>query len=170
MTQQPIAEARYNASQVADYFIWLSSQKEVEEGGVVEGVTPLKLQKLLYFAQAASLALYNKKLFTEEIQAWKYGPVVPNLYHQYKDHLNHPITKARGNYSEIDDEETQELIQGVWELFDKYSSGELVEITHQHEPWKSVFKEGENKVIPVEIIKEYYKDTFVLEDYDDQED
>ncbi len=154
-----IQGARYSVEQVADYFVYLASQKMVDEG-VAEGVTPLKLQKFLYFGQSASLALYDKKLFKEDIEAWKYGPVVPTIYHKFKVKPNHPIQNVSGAYKKITDKGTQEFIKGIWELFDKYSAGELVEITHNHAPWKTFYKEGKNVVIPVEILRDYYKGIF----------
>ena len=155
----PIASAEYTASQIADYFVYLSSQKRIDDG-VSEGITPLKLQKLLYFGQAASLALYNKKLFTEDIEAWKYGPVVSALYHRYKLKLNSSILKPMGEYKNITDPQVQIILKGVWELFNKYSTGELVEIAHQHAPWKNFYKEGYNVVIPPEAMRDYYKGVF----------
>src|SRR5437667_343554 len=102
---------------------------------ISEGITPLKLQKLLYFGQAASLSLFNKKLFNDGIEAWKFGPVVSSIYHQYKNKQNLPIVKSSGEYKQID-EDTSKFIGEVFNLFDKYSARELVEITHRHAPWK----------------------------------
>lgn len=153
----------YTASQVADYFIQLSSQKMVDEN-TPEGVSPLKLQKLLYFAQAASLALTGKKLFEEEIQAWKFGPVIASVYHAYKDAGNTPLIKSTGEFESITDEEAQKMIRGVWELFDKYSASELVEITHNHTPWKESYKEGLNQTIDVNILRDYYKNIFTYQE------
>lgn len=164
--KQNAKKSSYTASQVADYFVYLSSQKMVDEG-VAEGVTPLKLQKFLYFAQAASLALFNKELFKEDIEAWKYGPVVASIYHKYKSQQNLPITTATGEYEKISDKETQNLLKGVWELFDKYSARELVEITHRHAPWKTTYKAGVNNVIPSEILRDYYKNIFELKEQAD---
>jgi uncharacterized phage-associated protein len=44
----------------------------------------LKLQKLLYYSQGYNLALTSKPIFEEPIEAWKYGPVVKGIYHQFK--------------------------------------------------------------------------------------
>lgn len=159
----PILPADYNAAQVADFFVHLGSAKMVDEG-VPEGITPLKLQKLLYFAQAASLSLFNKKLFSEEIEAWKYGPVVSSIYHVYKENPNSPLTKPQGIFKEIGDAKTQEFLKEVWDMFDKYSASELVQITHNHSPWKDAYQEGRNAVIPAEVLRDYYKDVFVLEE------
>jgi len=156
-----IREADYTATQVADYFILLASQKIIDEN-VSEGITPLKLQKLLYFGQAASLAVSGKKLFKENIEAWKYGPVIPSVYQKYKLKLNQPITNPTGSYKHITDKDTRKLIQGVWELFEKYSAGQLVEISHRHAPWKEAYEEGKNIVIPCESLRDYYQNIFEL--------
>ena len=65
---------------VADYFL---SKTDEEAGDVISN---LKLQKLVYYAQGFTLAVTGKPLFNEEIEAWQHGPVVPDLYHKYKDH------------------------------------------------------------------------------------
>jgi uncharacterized phage-associated protein len=160
---KPIEQGKYSAAEVADYFVHLASQKFIDEG-VPEGVSPLKLQKFLYFGQAASLALFNKKLFREDIEAWQYGPVISSIYHQYKIEGNTPLTQASGEYKVITDESDQDFIKDVWKLFDKFSASELVEMTHQHGPWLNTYKEGEKHVvITPELMRDYYKDVFQLD-------
>lgn len=63
------------ALDVANYFI-------ANYGGGTE-MTNLKLNKLVYFAQAVSLKQYGVPLFSDEIQAWSYGPVEPEVYHAF---------------------------------------------------------------------------------------
>lgn len=159
--KREIKQADYSAKQIADYFVHLSSQKMIDEG-VPEGITPLKLQKILYFSQAASLAIHNKKIFTEDIEAWKYGPVVPVVFYEYKSHLNSPLTEPIGLYKEITNPEAISILDGVWELFNKYSASELVDITHQHAPWKDLYQEGRNIVISPGTLKDYYNNIFEL--------
>ncbi len=57
----------------------------------INDLTNLKLQKLLYFAYGVHLSLFNEKLFTDEIQAWKHGPVIPLIYTNFKNHGKNPI-------------------------------------------------------------------------------
>lgn len=52
---------------------------------------PLKLQKLLYLSQGFSFAFYDEELFSDEIEAWVHGPVVPNVYREYKHYQYNPI-------------------------------------------------------------------------------
>ncbi|QQP11561.1 DUF4065 domain-containing protein [Lysinibacillus agricola] len=68
----------YDANTIADFVIQDSSSRGTP-------VSNLKLQKILYFLQAKYLTEFNKKLFHNEIQKWKYGPVVPDVYFRF-DH------------------------------------------------------------------------------------
>ena len=62
-----------SAQQIADYLIAFSHS-------VGDPISNLKLQKLLYYAQAWYLALHNEPLFPESIEAWVHGPAVPPVY------------------------------------------------------------------------------------------
>ncbi|MEM9215382.1 MAG: type II toxin-antitoxin system antitoxin SocA domain-containing protein [Cyanobacteria bacterium P01_F01_bin.150] len=64
--------------EVANYFLSLMD----EDAGDL--ISNLKLQKLVHYAQGIHLALYDKALFPETIEAWTHGPVVPELYHRYE--------------------------------------------------------------------------------------
>ncbi len=66
-------------SKVAKWFI---NRTNREAGDVI---THLKLQKLVYYAQAWYLANFNRPLFDEDMQAWTHGPVVPSLWKEYRD-------------------------------------------------------------------------------------
>lgn len=66
------------ARKVAKYFL-----SKVEED-IGDGISNLKLQKLVYYAQAYHLAMYGEPLFGERVEAWEHGPVVPELYREYK--------------------------------------------------------------------------------------
>ena len=146
---------------IANYFIELSQKNMIDEG-VPEGITHLKLQKILYFSQAAFLALYDKKLFNDPIEAWKFGPVIRAVYEKYKEYGNQPL--------EIKDEikgvnvELKEFLDGIWELFGKYSAAELIDISHRHTPWKEAYEKGENTEIMPEVLKDYYKGIFQFQE------
>ena len=62
-----------SALTVADYFLYKANKEK-------KPITNKKLQKLVYYAQAWSLVLNNKKLFSEPIEAWVHGPAVRSLY------------------------------------------------------------------------------------------
>src|SRR6185437_3402754 len=74
------------ASNAADFFIAFAHD-------VGDAITNLKLQKLLYYAQGWHLALYDKPLFRERIEAWPHGPVVPPIYGKFKQYRWDPISE-----------------------------------------------------------------------------
>lgn len=148
------AKVPYRADNVAKYLIFLSSKAVVGDNNEREGITNLKLQKILYFAQAYYLAKLGKPLFKESIEAWNYGPVVPEIYHKYKRYKNNAIISTKDN-STLTDEDKQNLNK-IWESFGAYSASRLVDIVHSHTPWQEANGSG-NKVISNKSIKEYYE-------------
>ena len=112
----------------------------------------LKLQKLLYYAQGLHLALYQTPLFEEPIMAWQYGPVVVNVYHEYKDYPGAiPIPENFSN--EYLDSKQLELIEEVYNVFGQFSAFKLVEMTHNEPPWKST---QINSQIPHHKLSRYF--------------
>lgn len=101
-------------------------------------VTPLALQKLLYFAQAFFYALYREELFTDDCQAWAHGPVYPDIYFRYKDFGYNPIEKplpeSEGDFSELTTRELS-FLDAIVDVFGVYSGQMLSKITHNEQPW-----------------------------------
>lgn len=158
----PIIEGDYSATDVAKFFIIRASKNKIDDG-LSEGITNLKLQKILYFAQAAHVALYNKKIFKDKIVAWKYGPIVEPVYFAYKKFKNNPIPASKESRLRMNKKDI-EFLNGVWDLFEKYSASELVSITHQHAPWRDAYGKGKNSEIKVEQLRDYYKNIFQVKD------
>ena len=76
-----------NIFDLSDYLLYLGKEKSKVDGEeATSDITPLKLQKLLYYCQAYSLGLYGEILFSNIIEAWEHGPVVPEIYNKYKSH------------------------------------------------------------------------------------
>lgn len=146
---------------VAKWFVDRAGKEFVDEGGVSEGLTNLKLQKLLYFAQAASLSLKDKPLFNDRIEAWKFGPVVPTVYQALKSFGNEPV-KMTGPAQDVSSE-VAVLLEDVWGVYGKFSAHELVNITHNHLPWKEVYDSGSaDNEIKTENMRRYYADYYKL--------
>lgn len=80
-------ESRYSVEDIANYFL-----SKGEKFGK-RSITPLKIQKLVYYAQGFYLALFNKPLFNEKIEAWQHGPVCRILYNKYKKYSYHIISE-----------------------------------------------------------------------------
>ena len=143
----------YAAENIAEYFIYLASQAFVGDNKEREGITNLKLQKILYFAQAYYLAKIGKPLFSDAIEAWEYGPVVPDVYRKFRTKGSNPIIYEKDNSSLSS--EDKEILKGIWKTFGGYSASKLVDIAHGHTPWKEASK-STNKIISPKSIKEYY--------------
>ena len=152
MTTQLI-KSPYSAENVAKHFIYLASQVFVGDNKEREGITNLKLQKILYFAQAYYLAKLSRPLFSEKIEAWEYGPVVPVVYDLYKKNGNGTILLEKDEASiSVEDKEN---LKRIWDLFGGYSAGRLVDIAHAHSPWREAYN-SEDKTISHKSIGEYY--------------
>lgn len=159
-------EPPFEANEVAKYFINLANECFIDDE-FAEGITNLKLQKILYFAQSAFLSTQetHTPLFNEEIQAWKFGPVVPDIYHLYKSFGNRPIELADDGVEWDLPANVQVFLDSVWSIYGKYSATELVEITHNHKPWKLAFfsTPGSNTTITTETLREHYRGYFSVE-------
>lgn len=101
-------------------------------------ITPLALQKLLYYAQAFFHTLYNEPLFPDDCQAWALGPVYPDIYYRYKDYGYNPIEKSlpedENDFSELTTRELS-FLDAIVDIFGMYSGQVLSKITHNEQPW-----------------------------------
>lgn len=119
-----------NCYGVAEYFLAHISE---DEGDLISN---LKLQKLLYYAQGFHLALYDTALFPERIEAWMHGPVVPDLYHEYKKYGGGALPLPKGVDFSIYNEQTRDLLDEVSSVFGQFSAWKLANMTHDEPPWK----------------------------------
>ncbi|MCI8378628.1 MAG: DUF4065 domain-containing protein [Lachnospiraceae bacterium] len=135
-----------NAKEVAKYIIAYCGQKGYS-------ISNLKLQKILYFVQAEFLVATGMPCFREEIEAWDFGPVVPEVYRQYKifGSANIPTFIIRGRML-LDDG----LINRMVDECAKYTLSQLVEITHNQTPWIEANK-MERRVIYKDTIENYFR-------------
>ena len=122
---------------VARYFLALQS----EEAGM--DISNLKLQKLCYYAQGFSLALRGTPLFTDKIKAWEHGPVVPDLWHRYKEFGDGTIPPVRDLQLERYQPDVRDLLDEVYEVYGQFSAWKLREMTHDEPPWADTPKGGE---------------------------
>lgn len=105
----------------------------------LEEITPLMLQKLLYYIQGIFMVNYNRPMFAENCEAWKHGPVYPQVYFLFKKFRYNPIEDERfsllkGKENVLSKEE-KEVIQLVAKTFGTYGGKALEIITHKEKPW-----------------------------------
>ena len=118
--------ARVTVNQVADYFI-----NQAHEVG--DPISHLKLQKLVYYAQAWYLALYGEALVDERFEAWVHGPVSPTLYQRFKGNSWSPI-EADVGAPDLPPEVREHLAE-IFEAYGGFSALDLERLTHAEEPW-----------------------------------
>ena len=150
---------------VADYLI-------AKSGG---RLTPLQVIKLVYVAHGYSLALLGKPLAGETIEAWRYGPVVPSVYHSAKKYGGSPIRELLYSGISVDDrdgvegakkffastipKEQRDILDGVLEGYGNFTGPELIDITHKEGHWKKYYKpRAMRQKIPDDAIKEHYSE------------
>jgi len=118
------------AIEVAKRLIHLAASEEEPDF-----LTPMQLQKLLYYAQGWSLALRGKPLFGEPVLAWKHGPVVREVFNLFKYWKDLPIRAAEVPVSIGLDPDEERHVEYVWSFYSGYSASALRKMTHDERPW-----------------------------------
>ena len=118
-------------------------------------VSNLRLQKLLYFIQAKALKETGEPCFFEEIEAWAFGPVVPVVYHEYQIFGGLDITRNEPINFPLETK-MRNLITNILDYCERYTTSQLVKITHNQSPWINARLQGEHVVITNEAIKQYF--------------
>lgn len=139
---------------VANYFLHIVDR----EAG--SSITHLKLQKLVYYAQAWHLVFTGRPLFNERIEAWVHGPVCPDLYERFKGSGYSNLPAPEEPLYKFDQEET-ETLDAVWECYGDYDGKYLEDLTHQELPWNEARKgyaPGEHctEEISLKTMREFY--------------
>lgn len=152
---------------------------------IMNGISNLRLQKLLYFIQAGFLITKGKPCFSSSIEAWDFGPVVPWIYERYEYYNIEsiprdilctpkvwfknpkcwitPQTKLPRDFvsAYIQDQiskDDRELIYKIVDKFAPYDTHALMKITQNQKPWKEAFVPGERNTITIQSILDYFQE------------
>ncbi len=123
----------YSAKAVANTVIELAAKRGIHD------LSPMKLQKLLFYIQSWYLKLYNQPLFDDFIERWNYGPVVRDVYNEFQTFGSSPITSfatdALGYRPSIQEHDiiAKELINRIFDVYGKFSAIQLSNMTHAQE-------------------------------------
>ncbi len=137
-------------------------------------LTPMKLQKLVYFSHGWYLALENAPLISESVEAWRWGPVVPSLYREFKEYGPDTIPRrARDLRFEggrlmqyeprIDNASVKGFLRVLWNTYKDYTAIQLSNMTHEPgSPWDTVASKYQYNLpmginIPNDLIQDYFK-------------
>lgn len=161
-------KAPYSALDISRYAINYSNEKGY-------GISNLKLQKILYFIQAFFLVKTpnNIPCFKEKIDAWDFGPVVPEVYQEYKqfgstniptityyldvDYNNIWNSKRKKFDKKIISADDRKRVNTVIDSFSEYSATDLVTLTHMQDPWKNAYVPNKNNEISNDAIRKYFE-------------
>lgn len=142
----------YKAKTIAEYFLLLASH----EG---EAITPLKMQKLIYFAHGWNLAIHGRPLVSEFVGAWPYGPVIRSIYEEYKKYGRNAIpvgAECRIDEGIQGDTQTVTLLNKVWEVYRHFTAYQLSDMTHaEGTPWQKA-NASNSSIIPHDEIKAHF--------------
>lgn len=145
---------------IANFFLKKATEENIP-------ISQLKLLKLVYFGYGWVAALLDRQLFDERIEAWRHGPVVSSLYHEFKHFENKPITDLGVNYDLESgqttipyipeyEEDIRLVLTFVWDIYKRYSAWALRWKTHENNtPWYLADKKGD-MFIEYEQIKEHF--------------
>ena len=159
----------YKAAHIANFIL-----DSAREDGIRD-ISILKLLKLVYiFFGWTCVAHPRIYLFSDPIEAWNYGPVVPSLYYELrkfgKEHIEELATlydpfgdkePRKPGKDEITDHEILETLNTIWDSYKDASAQHLVALTHEKgSPWWNTYDGTRNKEIPKELIRDYYMNLY----------
>lgn len=138
----------YNVLTVCQYIAYYCYVKKYE-------LTNLRLQKLLYFIQFFFFLKYDSPCFSNRMEAWDLGPVIPDAYHYYKKYGAKDIPVEQGNTSPLLNKDDQVLIARIIDSLSAYSTFQLVNITHGQAPWRDNYVAYDSHEIKQADLKEF---------------
>ena len=145
-----------SALTIANKFIERAKRESAE-------LTNIQLQKLVYIAHGWSLAVLNRGLIHDSVEAWYFGPVIPSLYHNLKQYGAGVVEASIPVLSDQSLPSTEQaLLNSVWKGYGQMSAFELSTITHrENTPWSRTMKDfGLRSVIPEKYMAEYYRQLY----------
>ena len=144
------------------------------------GFDLVQLLKLSYIAHGFKLGLHSAPMANEYVEAWKYGPVFPSIYYEFRYRVENPSDKIKVLGAEIDEispainpftKEEQKILQRVFEIYGKFDGWQLSKLTHEEgTPWHKAYHEKDGYkfrgvTIENKEIKNYFK-TKIVEKYE----
>ena len=146
-------ESAVSSRTIADQILFLRNQVGVH-------TTTMHVIKLVYICHGWMLGIHSRKLCYEPAEAWRYGPVIPNVYYTFKAFGGLPIDIEPQDSSAKFDDYQNALIEEVLDKYQNYSGLELSSVAHKAgTPWCQVYNNGRGlgAIIPDRLIQKYYE-------------
>ncbi len=127
-----------------------------------EDITPLALQKALYYVQGFYFAFKEEFIFNEDCEAWAHGPVYPEIYHRYSFYRFDPIEGSKRCDETALTIYEKTVIDSVIKNLCCYSGKVLEDFTHSEEPWLKTrgdlpVSAASSRIINKQVISKYFK-------------
>ena len=121
---------------------------------------PLQLIKLTYLCHGWMLGLYQRPLLAQPVEAWKYGPVIPDVYHGLKRYGKKPVKTVQDFPGDDFDDLEDDLIGEVFDTYSDFTGIQLSQLTHARgTPWHQVWHQRRrNSIIPNDLIEEHFSE------------
>lgn len=147
----------YNVFEVLNWLRIRNAKDLASENVNAEALTQMKAMKLLYYIQGAYLEKYGKRLFDSDIVAWKYGPVVVEVYDKYKGQRSIVDDYTESDIKDFEklnnDPTAKEILSEIYVTLGSYSASTLMSKTHKETPWMST---PQSSVISDDKIRDYF--------------
>ncbi|WP_297582721.1 Panacea domain-containing protein [uncultured Lactobacillus sp.] len=157
----------YNVFKIVNW-LRVRNNADLRSDENAEELTQMKAMKLLYYIQAASLVVTGKRMFDNDIVAWKYGPVVEEVHKKYigKRSIVDPVVPITAqdvqDYRDLQsDPTTSSILNSIYDTYGHSSAYDLMRQTHSEKPWQET---EQSHVISDQKIKDYYTDVFTVSD------
>lgn len=143
---------------VANYFI----SRSINDIHNHFKITPLKLQKLMYFSEGWNSVYSDERLIGDgEFQAWVHGPVIPEAYKAFKSYGYGEIDSLYSDRMELNETELS-VLDTIWQTYGTMDAKRLEDLSHQEQPWLNARRELESyesstRAIPIDDIREFYR-------------
>jgi len=159
-----MSDQTYKPSHIANYFLKRADREEIH-------ITQLKLLKLVYIGYGWVLAVSDRELFDEQIEAWQHGPVIPSLYNEFKHFGKNPIDQLATEFDlesfelttpeiNIADIDANMILDKVWVVYRHVRAWALRGKTHEDgTPWTETYRNGlgAGEVIDTGLIKKHFQ-------------
>lgn len=143
-------EMTYSALDIADYVVNYCHTLE-------RSISNLKLQKILYYIQGNSLKYTNAPIISEDFYVWQHGPVIPEVYYKFSKYAASSIKAQQNENLKNLDELSQNVIKYTTEQLIDHGAWELVQKTHEEDPWKYNYEVyGYKSIIPLGSMQNYF--------------
>ncbi|MCY4260468.1 MAG: DUF4065 domain-containing protein [Rhodobacteraceae bacterium] len=136
-------------------------------GDIERSLTPMQIIKLVYLCHGWMLGLYRRPLIEDDVEAWRYGPVIRRLYGAVKHYRSDPIAKPLMPEADVADalaafdKDERNIMDQVFNIYGKYTGIELSKLTHAPgTPWSEIRSADDTgwEVIPDHLIKDHFRE------------